>query len=223
MTMRTLAIIILVVASIVSIFLTARKNKLRREEEARREEERKRAYYAKTTKPKARTLPVIDKAPNLDKANGNSAKKAAIDPFESIGAPFEGVAVPEEGSLSPAQYYEWLCDFRAAEKAGVRRPIKTGKPSPFAARIARTDEMSYLYKLSGFTPQNSLNRMPIEEKVKPQNPSSLLRNEKPVSFTLDPKFSLPPETIKHAAVSFDIYPKDPSSCDTFTSFYKDKN
>ena len=209
--MKWAIIVILIVASIVSTFIKARKNRQRREEEMRREEERKRQYYGTTTEPRVRTLPVTEKASTPE------------SPFRPIADPFENVAVPEEGSLSPAQYYEWLCDYNAAEKAGVHRPIKTGKPSPFAVRLSKTDELAYLYKLSGFTPQNSLPRTPIDEKVKPQNPTSLLRNEMRGSYPLDTKFSVHTDKPRRYAVSFPVYPKDPNAASNFVSFYIDKN
>ena len=214
--MKWAVIVILIVVSIVSTFLKARKNKQQREEQARREEERKRQYYGTTAEPRVRTLPVTEKVPTKSETNTGSEFKPIVDPFENV-------AVPEEGSLSPAQYYEWLCDYRAAEKAGVHRPIKTGKLSPFAGRLSKTDELAYLYKLSGFAPQNSLVRYPVEEKTKPINPTCLLRNDMHGSYPLDAKFSVHVQKPTRSAVSYAIPSKDPSAHDTFTSFYKDKN
>lgn len=212
-------ITLLIVVSIVWTIFKARKVKREKEEREKRDAERRRTILNPTPPPtKKPTPPHSGSKPEnpFPEFDANAVAPKIADPFESV-------LKSGDGSLSPAQYNEWLLDFKIAEKEGVSRPVKSGKLSPFARYLAKTSELGYLYKLSGFTPQNSLSRLPVDEKLKPQNPTCLLKNEKHVPSSLEAKFTIPPEKIKYKALSFEIYPKNPNNSDIFVSFYKDKN
>lgn len=199
-------VIIIIAAIIATVVITAyRADKLKKknEEERRREEERLRARPAPP--PAQRTQPAAQPVKRED-------------PFaEYAENPY--LKKDERATMTAAEYNEWLLDFVAAERAGAPRP-KT-RVSPYSRKLSYSGfSRRSVRKLRGFTPQNRLGKITCRNKIKPQNISTVLRNESYEFAPLAGKHSFTEYPAPQRSEFLPVKAKDKTLSATYVSFYK---